>query len=76
VLGDSVYSDWALYCVKDICPIVGISCGGREEQTFSLASWYKRLQGAQEFVELHKLQCQRRFKPWEKARFIMSNWTE
>jgi hypothetical protein len=36
VPGDSCYLDWALHCVKDICPIVWISCGGREEQTLAL----------------------------------------
>jgi hypothetical protein len=29
-LGDSSYSDWAFHCVKEICPIVGISCVGHE----------------------------------------------
>ena len=34
--GDSGYLDWALHCVKDMCLIVGISCGGREEQALAL----------------------------------------
>jgi hypothetical protein len=36
VLGDCGYSDWALHCVKEICPIVGISCVGHEEQSLAL----------------------------------------
>ena len=28
--------DWAMHCVKEICLIIGISCGGREQQTLAL----------------------------------------
>ncbi len=28
--------DWALFCVQDICPVVGISCEGHEDQTVAL----------------------------------------
>lgn len=31
-LGESEYLDWALLCVKDICPVVGISCVGMSRQ--------------------------------------------
>ncbi len=28
-LGDAGFSDWALHCVMDIYPILGISCASR-----------------------------------------------
>lgn len=34
-LGDSRFSDWALHCIEDIFPIVGISCACREDQRLS-----------------------------------------
>jgi hypothetical protein len=28
--------DWALFCVKNVCPMVGVSCEGVEDQTMAL----------------------------------------
>jgi hypothetical protein len=34
--------DWALFCVMDICSVVGISCEGHEDQTVALWVIFRR----------------------------------
>ena len=50
--GDSSYSNWALHCVKDLCPIVGIFCGGCEEQTLALSTTIEEEIQREELVSL------------------------
>jgi hypothetical protein len=60
-LGDSGYSDWALHCVKDFCPIVGISCEGHEEQTLALLTaieeehWHEEMSSLSNFKGCREL---------------------
>jgi hypothetical protein len=72
VLGDFGYSGWAMLCVKDICPVAGMSCVDHEEYTLALLTAFEEDHHREKLASLSSFKWRRELKArllvMEKAR--------